>query len=96
VDVVVSRPSPQSVEVSVRDYGLGIPDEKRERIFERFYQAHDTSYRSGMGLGLYVSRQIVELHGGEISAEFPADGGTRMIVRLPIAHSSVRASAAAD
>jgi signal transduction histidine kinase len=73
-----------------------IPGDKRARIFERFYQAHDTTYRSGMGLGLYVSRQIVELHGGEICAEFPADGGTRMTVRLPIALPSVRASVAAD
>jgi len=96
VDVVISQPSLHSVELSVRDYGLGIPGDKRGRIFERFYQAHDVSYRSGMGLGLYVSRQIVELHGGEICAEFPDDGGTRMVVRLPIALSSVRASAAAD
>jgi signal transduction histidine kinase len=36
-----------------------------------------------MGLGLYVSRQIVELHGGRIEAEFPEDGGTRMVVWIP-------------
>ena len=36
-----------------------------------------------MGLGLYVSRAIVELHGGELSAEFPEDGGTCFLVRLP-------------
>jgi signal transduction histidine kinase len=38
---------------------------------------------AGMGLGLYISRQIVELHGGSIHAEFPGDGGTRFVVRLP-------------
>jgi signal transduction histidine kinase len=37
-----------------------------------------------MGLSLYISRQIVTLHGGTIRAEFPADGGTRMVVRLPV------------
>jgi two-component system phosphate regulon sensor histidine kinase PhoR len=72
------------VELSVRDRGLGIPPERRGQIFERFYQAHDDAYRSGMGLGLYVSRPIVGLHGGEIRAEFPADGGTRFVVRLPL------------
>ena len=36
-----------------------------------------------MGLGLYISRQIVELHGGQLLAEFPADGGTRFLIRLP-------------
>jgi signal transduction histidine kinase len=70
-------------EVSVRDFGLGIPLEKRGHIFERFYQAHGEGHRSGLGLGLFISRQIVTLHGGEIHAEFPPDGGTRFVVRLP-------------
>jgi signal transduction histidine kinase len=38
----------------------------------------------GMGLGLYISRQIVELHGGRLTAEFPEDGGTRVQVALPV------------
>ena len=53
-------------------------------MFERFFQAHAEGYQSGMGLGLYISRQIVELHGGQIAAEFPPDGGTRFVVRLPL------------
>jgi two-component system, NarL family, sensor kinase len=53
-------------------------------IFERFYQAHGNGYKSGLGLGLYVSRQIVQLHGGEITAEFPSDGGSRFVVGLPL------------
>jgi signal transduction histidine kinase len=39
---------------------------------------------AGMGLGLYISRQIVELHDGSISAEFPEDGGTRIVVQVPL------------
>ena len=42
-----------------------------------------------MGLGLYISRQIVELHSGSIEAEFPEDGGTRFVVRVPLAQSRV-------
>jgi len=72
-----------TAQVAVRDHGLGIPPEHREHIFDRFYQAHARSHRSGMGLGLYISRQIVDLHGGAIAADFPADGGTRFVVTLP-------------
>lgn len=83
IDVVLARRVQDAVELSVRDRGLGIPTEKRGQIFDRFYQAHRDDFRSGMGLGLYVSRQIIELHGGEIRAEFPPDGGARFVVRLP-------------
>jgi signal transduction histidine kinase/CheY-like chemotaxis protein len=72
-----------SVRLSVRDHGIGIPPENRERIFDRFYQAHTTSYYSGMGLGLFISQQIVELHQGQLCVEFPDDGGTCFIVTLP-------------
>jgi excisionase family DNA binding protein len=83
IEVALSRPTHSTIELSVRDHGLGIPPEKRAHIFERFYQAHGNGYKSGMGLGLYISRQIVELHGGELAVEFPPDGGTRFVVRLP-------------
>jgi len=71
------------VELAVRDHGLGIPPERRSRIFECFYQAQADGYRSGTGLGLYISRKIVELHGGELRAEFPPDSGSRFVVHLP-------------
>jgi PAS domain S-box-containing protein len=83
IDVVV-RGTARSFELSVRDHGLGVPPEKRQHIFERFYQAHGESYQQGLGLGLYIGRQIVELHGGEIRAEFPDDGGSRFVVTLPL------------
>jgi excisionase family DNA binding protein len=95
VEVVLAQTSASTVEVSVRDHGLGVPVEKRDRIFERFFQAHGNGH-SGMGLGLYVCRHIVELHGGQIRAEFPEDGGTRVSVVLPIAPSAGRGSVAAD
>lgn len=83
IDVTILRGT-SMLELSVRDFGLGICLGQREHIFERFHQGHESGSRSGMGLGLYISRQIVELHGGQIRAEFPPDGGTRIIVRLPI------------
>jgi PAS domain S-box-containing protein len=90
IEVVLTRATPGEVVLSVRDHGLGIPPEKRGQIFERFYQAHGNGNKSGMGLGLYVSRQIVELHGGEITAEFPPDGGSRFLVRLPLTREMAR------
>jgi two-component system, OmpR family, phosphate regulon sensor histidine kinase PhoR len=85
IAVTLTEPRPGEVELSVRDHGLGIRPEKRPQIFERYYQAHGDGFRSGMGLGLYITREIVELHGGAIQAEFPEDGGSRFIVRLPVA-----------
>ncbi|HEV7663640.1 MAG TPA: GAF domain-containing sensor histidine kinase, partial [Chloroflexota bacterium] len=73
--------------LTVRDHGVGVPTEHRPFIFDRFYQAHaggPLTSMAGMGLGLYISRQIVELHGGQIEAEFPETGGTRFIVTLPL------------
>ena len=70
-------------EISIRDHGMGIPPERRAQIFERFYQAHD-GQRGGLGLGLYISKQIVELHGGTIDAQSPPDGGTLFVVSLPL------------
>lgn len=85
VEVTLRLATSDSIELAVRDHGIGVPPDKRANIFQRFYQAHDDAANKGMGLGLYVSRQIIELHGGQITAEFPPDGGTRMVVRLPAA-----------
>jgi len=85
IDVEVGRVGAEQALLAVRDRGIGIPPEKREAIFARFYQAHVEDHRSGLGLGLYISRQIVTQHGGDIAVEFPPDGGTRFVVTLPVA-----------
>lgn len=71
------------VQIVVTDHGVGVPPEHRDHIFDRFYQAQRHYPLGGLGLGLFISKQIVELHGGAITAEFPEDGGTRFIVTLP-------------
>ncbi len=86
VRVELMSPDDGTIRVLVQDQGIGIPPEKRGHIFERFYQAHEERLRSGfagMGLGLYVSRDIVEQHGGTIEVEAAPAGGTRFIVTLP-------------
>jgi PAS domain S-box-containing protein len=82
IDVEVCS-SPNGARLVVRDRGLGVPEQHRSHLFERFYQAHGTDHRSGMGLGLFICREVVEMHGGSINAEFPSDGGTRFVVDLP-------------
>lgn len=84
IDLEVGRADAERVHIVVRDRGIGIPPEKRGEIFGRFYQAHAEDHRSGLGLGLYISGQIVALHDGQIVAEFPPDGGTRFVVALPV------------
>lgn len=64
-----------NVKLAIRDYGSGIPDYAREKIFERFYSLrHHTSKRKGTGLGLTLVKEAAELHGGSITLD-PADGG---------------------
>jgi signal transduction histidine kinase len=83
IEVELAAPREGVARVAVRDHGNGVPPAVRGRLFERFVRGHDDEHRSGMGLGLYVSRQIVELHGGTIRHESPPDGGSRFVVELP-------------
>jgi len=94
--VTLSQPEPGTLELTVCDRGIGIPIEARDRIFERFFQARSDDATQGLGLGLYVSRQIVELHGGQIRADFPAHGGTRFVVTLPVGSEALAVLHAAD
>jgi two-component system, OmpR family, phosphate regulon sensor histidine kinase PhoR len=84
IDVSLRRLGPDEFELAVRDRGPGIPAEKREQVFERFFQVDPNGVDGGLGLGLFVCRQIAELHGGAIGVECPDDGGTRFVARLPI------------
>jgi signal transduction histidine kinase len=83
IEIDLVQSSPTMVRLAVTDHGIGIPPERRQHIFERFYQAHEGNHTSGLGLGLYISRQIVELHEGSINPEFPPDGGARFSIDLP-------------
>jgi PAS domain S-box-containing protein len=84
IEVSIAQPTACCVQIAVRDYGIGVPVERRPNIFEPFYRAHPDGKISGLGLGLHISRQIVEQHGGRIEAEFPSAGGTRFVVSLPV------------
>jgi two-component system sensor histidine kinase KdpD len=75
-----------AVEVRVADRGPGIPTPDREAVFREFYRSGDgREAGSGLGLGLAVSKAIVEAHGGAIWAEETPGGGATIVVRLPAA-----------
>jgi PAS domain S-box-containing protein len=71
----------QFVEIAFNDRGIGLPDEVAGRIFEAFY----TTKPRGLGMGLSISRSIVEAHGGRLVAENRAGGGAVLRVSLPLA-----------
>lgn len=83
ISVTLSQSGPDTAELAIVDHGIGIPLEARGGIFERFFQARSDDASQGLGLGLYVSKQIVELHGGQIRVDFPPRGGTRVVISLP-------------
>lgn len=85
VDIYLSRCA-DIVTVQVRDYGLGIPLAQRDRIFERFYRVsgENRKYLPGLGMGLYITREIVVQHGGTINVESQEGNGSIFSITLPI------------
>ena len=79
------RPDDGGVRISVTDEGIGIPEKELEAIFGLFYRSPDRAARdaAGMGLGLYISREIVVRHGGRIWAESGRSKGSTLNVVIP-------------
>ncbi|HUS15522.1 MAG TPA: GAF domain-containing protein [Chloroflexia bacterium] len=87
IRITLDTAAPGLARVRVHDEGDGIPAEEQAQLFERFYRAAAvrSNPRSGLGLGLYISRQIVEWHGGQIGVESAAGTGTTFAFTLPLA-----------
>ena len=84
VEVVTERNGDSDIRVSVRDYGVGIPVEVQERLFEQFF----TTKEEGLGMGLAIVKSIIEAHGGKIAAENVDGGGARFYFTLPATNGS--------
>jgi len=70
-------------QLTVRDYGIGIPAERLSNVFDRFERGVPVTHYGGLGLGLFIVREIVRAHGGSVRVESQLDQGTTFIVELP-------------
>ncbi|WP_255512215.1 ATP-binding protein [Aerosakkonema funiforme] len=86
---VVSNASGE-IQVTISDTGIGIPEDKLERVFESFEQADGSTARiyGGTGLGLAITKQLIELHSGKIWVESVLDRGSRFIFTLPVSQAA--------
>lgn len=76
----------ENLEISVSDQGIGISEEDQSRIFERYYRVKDVQTRtvSGFGIGLYLCKEIIELHHGMIKVESSQNVGTKFSITIPL------------
>ncbi len=80
----ISKPDPEHLRASVIDQGPGIPEESQSRIFERFYRAPDQK-SEGVGLGLFISREIMRAHEGRIGLRERTENLTEFYIDVPLA-----------
>ena len=87
---VTVKDNVDNIEISVRDTGVGIPDDKKEMIFERFMQVDKTLKRNneGTGIGLSLVKSFVELHEGKIILKSEPNIGSEFIIILPVKQAS--------
>ncbi len=93
IDVVLTKEDDQFLNISIRDYGIGIDPAKKDLIFSAFYRVDEDRARNegegGAGLGLYLVKQVVDKHNGRIKIESEIDEGTNITILLPIQNEIV-------
>ncbi len=88
VEVTVKKSGKKNVSVSVRDFGIGIDKKHHEKIFDRFYRAEDKEEQTypGFGIGLFIAKEIIELHGGSIHLSSEKNKGSVFTFTIPVAN----------
>ena len=83
---VEMRSTAEAIMISVRDHGIGIPQDQQEKIFERFYRATDPSTNAipGLGIGLSIVAEVIQHYGGTITIESAIGKGSTFHVALPV------------
>ena len=82
---IMLKPVDGSVEMAVRDTGIGIPEQERERVFERFHRIENTRARTyeGTGIGLALVQELIRMHGGSVRVESEPGKGSSFTVSIP-------------
>ena len=83
---VYAKSDKKSVVISVKDFGIGISPDDKEKIYSRFYRVSNDHAQQvkGSGIGLTIVKQIIESHGGTVSHESKVGSGSTFIIKLPI------------
>ena len=81
---LTARLTGAEVVVTVSDNGIGIPAKDIDALFERYYRGSNVSGIVGTGVGLYLVKMVVEVHGGQIAVESTEGKGSRFTIRLPV------------
>ena len=76
----------ENLEITVRDFGDGIPEDMQEKVFETFYRVEEdrSRLRGGFGLGLSIVKNIIEKHNGTVRIESVPEEGTLVVITLPL------------
>jgi len=86
---IIVRHENEGVYVGVRDYGIGIDTEQQERVFEKFYRVEETAIHfQGLGIGLYISAEIIRRHGGEVGVNSTIGEGSEFYFHIPLISST--------
>lgn len=83
IDLLISEDNDANLSVTVKDYGIGIPESEQNKLFTSFYRASNIKNIPGTGLGLIVVKHFLDLHDAKISFNSVIDEGTEFIVKLP-------------
>jgi signal transduction histidine kinase len=84
VITLAGRIAAGGIELAVRDEGPGVPTEDVERIFDKFYRGSNAAGLPGSGLGLYMARSVIEVHGGTLDLARQQQGGAQFRIWLPV------------
>jgi signal transduction histidine kinase len=92
--IVSASASKDKVKVSVQDFGIGIEQDQQDRIFSRFYRVENlAAHMSGLGIGLYISQEIIKGHGGELQVESAIGKGSTFSFEIPLVQAKEVSSA---
>lgn len=83
INIISSTRSCNHIVISIRDHGIGIPENEQDRIFESFFRASNASEIQGTGIGLSITRKLVSLMGGTISFRSYRNNGSTFFLKFP-------------